>query len=330
MSVMSDARIVTANPRLRDAFSDVRWDRGASRLIRLTLLLVGLLLLPSCVAKRTSGLDAKPLEPPQRDTVSSLRLQADAAWAEREDPDKLIEAIVFYKKAHTADPGNREILIRLTRALYFLADGYLTDASERLQRYDQGAYYGEKAMSLNPQLKARLESGAELIDALDTLGMDDLEAAYWTAANLGKWAKLKGTPTMLANKELLQKMLEKVNQLDETYYYAATSRYWGAFYAAAPSFAGGDLKKSREYFDKAMRIAPDFFAIRVLMAELYCPKAKDKKLFESLLKSVMEGDAQKLPDVVAEQKVEQKKARDLMAREAELFAHQSGRTDDGR
>lgn len=274
-----------------------------------------------CVAKRTSGLKSATLEPPQRDTYESLKAKADAAWLEREDSDKLIEAIVFYKKAHEADATNRDALIRLTRSLYFLADGYLTDPNERLQRYDQGAYYGEKAMALNPELKKRLAAGETLVQALEVVGKDDLEATYWTASNLGKWAKLKGTPTILANKELIQKMLEKVNSLDETFYYAATSRYWGAFYAAAPSFAGGDLKKSREYFDKAMRIAPDFFAIKVLMAEMYCPKIKDKKLFNSLLRSVIDGDVEKLSDVIPEQKVEQRKARELLAKEAELFSH---------
>ncbi|MFM7199633.1 MAG: TRAP transporter TatT component family protein [Myxococcota bacterium] len=289
------------------------------RFLLLTLL-VGMLPLVGCVAKRTSGLDEKkPLEPPRRDTFQSLYAQGEAAWLERADSDRLIEAIVYFKKAHEADTSNREVLVRLSRACYFLADGYLTEPNERLARYDQGAYFGEKAMMLNPEFKQKLNSGVPLIDALAVAGVQDLEAVYWTASNLGKWSKLKGTPTILANKELIQRMLETINTLDETFYYAATSRYWGAFYAAAPSFAGGDLKKSREYFDKAMRIAPEFFAIKLLMAEMYCPKVKDRKLFRQLLTAVVEQDAQILPDVVAEQKVEQRKARELLARESELF-----------
>lgn len=291
----------------------------AASLLPLLILSVVMGFTTGCVAKRTSGLEDKPLEAPFQDTASKYRAQAEEAWLEREDSDRLIEAIVYYKKALDADPRNSEILIRLSRANYFLADGYLTDASERLLRYDQGAYFGEKAMALNPDFKAKLAAGVPLIDALDVLGMQDLQAVYWTASNLGKWAKLKGTPTILANKDLIQKMLEKVNSLDETFYYAATSRYWGAFYAAAPAFAGGDLKKSREYFDKAIRIAPEFFAIKVLMAEMYCPKVKDRKLYRQLLTAVVEGDALLLPDVVAEQKVEQRKAQELLTKEDELF-----------
>lgn len=246
-------------------------------------------------------------------TTDSLRADADAAWEEREDPDRLLESILLYKKVARSAPSDRDVLVRLSRALYFYADGYLTRDEDRLSKLDQGTYYGEKALALNPAFKAKIDAGVPIIEALEVLGEKDCEAVYWTAANLGKWAKLKGIPTVLRNTALFKAMMERADDLDDTYNYGGPSRTWGAYYAAAPSIVGGDLAKSRAYFEKALAIAPDFFATKVLMAELYAPKANDRQLFEELLKSVIDGDPNILPDVVPEQKVEQAKARRLLA-----------------
>lgn len=302
-------------------FNVQRQGRGLalSLVFSLTCLLM-VVFFAGCAAGRSSGLTEQPLEPPRRDTSDTLRSQAEQAWLERQDPDRLQEAIVFFKRAHEFDRKDREILTRMARALYFQADGYLTDVDERLLRYDQGAYYGEKALSLNPAFQEKLREGTPLIDAIAVLGDTDLEALYWTASNLGKWSKLKGLPTVIKNKDLIRAMLEKVSALDETFYYGATSRYWGAFYAAAPSMMGGDMKKSQTYFARAIELAPDFFAIRVLMAEMYCVKLKDRACFEEQLNRVIATAPTVLPDVEPEQLVEQRKARELLERANELFA----------
>ncbi len=272
-----------------------------------------------CAAKRSSGLTETVLEPPMHTTSQTLLAEAEAAWQEREDPDRLLEAILLYKKIARSSAADREVLVRLSRALYFYADGYLKNDEERIRKYDQGTYYGEKALAQNQEFKALIDSGTPVIEALDVLGEEDCEALYWTAANLGKWSKLKGIPTVLRNTALFKAMLEKADALDDSYNYGGPPRTWGAYYAAAPSIVGGDLEKSRQYFERAMEIAPDYFATRVLMAEIYAPKVHDRDLFVSLLTSVIEGDPYKLPDVVAEQKVEQAKARNLLASVDQYF-----------
>lgn len=293
------------------------WFQACLRQITFAATALG--LLAACAPTRTSGLSEKVLESPAKSTQNSLKSQAEQAWLDREDPERLLEAILLYKKIHQAEPGNREVLVRLSRALYFHADGYLTRDEERLARFDQGTYYGEKAMALNPEFKAQLDKGRPLLEALNVLGPNDLEGAYWTAANLGKWSKLKGSAAVLKNKALVQRLLEKVTALDESFFYGATSRYWGVFYAAAPAFAGGDLKKSRTYFDRSLQLAPNYFATRVLMAEMYATRVGDEKLFDEQLKYVLEGAPNVIPEMVPEQKVEQRKARELLARKKEFF-----------
>ncbi len=272
-----------------------------------------------CAAKRRSGLTETALEPPMRPRAETWLVDAEAAWQEREDEDRLLEAILLYKKIAQSSAASRDVLVRLSRALYFYADGYLRSDEERIRKYDQGTYYGEKALAQNPEFKALIDGGTPVIDALGVLGEGDCEALYWTAANLGKWAKLKGIPAVLRNTGLFKAMLAKADALDDSYNYGGPPRTWGAYYSAAPAIVGGDLEKSRAYFDRAMEIAPDYFATRVLMAELYAPKVHDRELFVSLLTSVVEGDPYVLPDVVAEQKVEQAKARNLLAAVDQYF-----------
>ena len=48
---------------------------------------------------------------------------------------------------------------------------------------------------------------------------------------------LKFLPTVKA-------YMSKTEELDSTYYFHGPARYWGAYYAALPSFAGQDLDKS--------------------------------------------------------------------------------------
>ncbi len=289
----------------------MRKDRVASLVGHgILMLILGMTL--GCAAKRQSGFEETALQPPMRPTSDALLAQAEAAWQAREDPDRLLEAIMLLKKVAQSSAVDRKVLVRLSRALYFYADGYLKSDEERIRKYDQGTYYGEKALAQNEDFKALLDRGTPVIEALEVLGEEDCEALYWTAANLGKWAKLKGIPTVIRVTPLFKAMLEKANALDDSYNYGGPPRTWGAYYAAAPAIAGGDLEKSQAFFERAMAIAPDYFANRVLMAELYAPKVHDRELFVRLLKSVVEGDPYVLPDVVAEQKVEQAKARKLL------------------
>jgi hypothetical protein len=66
---------------------------------------------------------------------------------------------------------------------------------------------------------------------------------------------------------------------------------------------------------------PENFSTYVLYADTYATKAQEPELFERLLQQVIAGDPNSLPELVWEQKVEQKKAAALLARKGELFAN---------
>jgi predicted anti-sigma-YlaC factor YlaD len=114
-------------------------------------------------------------------------------------------------------------------------------------------------------------------------------------------------------------LTERGPALDERWWYGAAHRYLGAYYAALPSFAGRDLAKSKDHFERSLAIAPDFLATRVLMAEYWARAANDRRAYREQLERVLAASPDAIPEVAPEQRLEQKKARRLLAEIDDYF-----------
>ena len=239
---------------------------------------------------------------------------------ERGTKEGLQKTIDALKAVIAADADHQEALILLSRSVYFMADGYTSDVEAKNVLFEEGVTYGERAMAADPGFKARIDKGDKPADAVFALQKDDQMAIYWTASNLGKWARGQGFSTIVKYKGYIGKMMTHCLALDETAYYGGPPRYWGAFYSIAPSFAGGDMDKSKESYEKAKAMYPENFSTYVLYADTYAVKAQDKALFTELLTHVINTPADVLPEMLPEQMVEKRKAQDLLDRVDELFA----------
>ncbi|MEO1171386.1 MAG: TRAP transporter TatT component family protein [Myxococcota bacterium] len=210
----------------------------------------------------------------------------------------------------------------LSRATYLLADGYMRLAGEdgMLEMLEKGVAYGERAMMANsPAFAERVRAGEDVEDAVGSLEKPAMGAVYWYAANLGKFAAEKGFTTQLFYKDRIFAVMNKVKELDPEFFYAAPHRYLGAFYAKAPAFAGGDMDLSKEHFDTSTTKYPEYLGTKVLVAEFWAAKQDDKALFLKMLDEVLAADANAVPELVAENLIEQEKARQLKAKVDELF-----------
>src|SRR5437879_4891121 len=141
-----------------------------SRPLRAVVLLWGL----GCAAEHKPAWEA-PLLPPAGPAAGSsdtdyrqLTAQADAAWAERADKDKLMRAIFAWESAARLQPGDWQTWTRLSRAAYLYADGFLNpavvpeaDKTKYLQAHEKGVQYGELALlHASPEFAARVQAGA--------------------------------------------------------------------------------------------------------------------------------------------------------------------------
>ena len=245
-----------------------------------------------------------------------------AMWDSNRSSAEAIQAVITgLEGIVAAEPGNQEALILLARANYFLADGFTTDPEAKKAGFEKGVTWGEAAMAADAAFKAQVDKGTKPADAVTALQKDDQMAIYWTASSLGKWARASGFSTLVKYKGYVAKMMTHCLALDETAYYAGPVRYWGAFYAVAPGFAGGDMTKSREFFEKAKSMNPEAFSTYVLYADTYAVKAQDKELFTTLLQHVIDTPSDVIPEMLPEQDVEKAKAAALMANIDELFAN---------
>jgi tetratricopeptide (TPR) repeat protein len=251
--------------------------------------------------------------------TTNLKKEALELWKRRVDQGKLEEALAKFKRLHSANPNDLETLVYLTRGNYFLADSHLQDLDQKKKYYELAAAYGEQAMATNVKFKEDVKSGKSVEDSLDSLTQTEVPAIYWTAASLGKWAKVTGIAAQLKYKARIKEMVSRVEKLQPDYFFGAAPRYWGGFFAVAPSFAGGDMKKSKVQFDKSLKMAPEYQGTKVLMADVYYAKLGMKEEFEAILKEVLASNFDNLPEIGPENALEKKKAEKLLSKMGELF-----------
>jgi TRAP transporter T-component len=253
--------------------------------------------------------------------VQKLVADGDALWAERTDPAKIKAAIGAWEKAAAADPKNLEVLVKLTRGNYFLADAYLRDdEKEYLRRMDLGVKWGEKAMiAASPEFESKMRAGGKLPEAVKSVPLQGVAAMYWYASSLGKWAKRKGFAVLLGQKDNVKATMDRVLALDPNFYYGGPHRYFGAYYAIAPAFAGGDLGKSKVHFEKSIAIEPLYIGTKVLWAQELAVKEQDEATFDRLIKEILATPDDVLPDVKPETIAEKQKARELLEEKEDLF-----------
>ncbi|MRR10054.1 hypothetical protein EG831_08285 [bacterium] len=238
--------------------------------------------------------------------------EAKPAWDNRGDKASLQQAIEAYQRAYAAQPSY-ELAERLSYAWYFLADAF-EQGDRRSQGYYAGYEWGLKALCYDPGFKQRhVDQQQGMGDAIKGVPREFAGGIFWTATCYGKWGKMRNILKQLGPAKQARKMILYLYSIDKAYYYGGPARWLGAYYAIAPGIAGGDIKKSKQYYDEAIALAPAYLATKVLMAENYYPKVKDRAGYDKALDEVLAGDADALPEIAIEQRVEQDKARKLKA-----------------
>ncbi len=307
-----------------------------TRSIELATLAIALTFAGGCKGRTAAWESTESTNP----STSVDTVQADAAvtaWESRgQSKDKALEAIADWEAAMGCSPGttspetrceavstgseNIELLAQLTRAHYFTADSYLrADEDAYFDYMNRAVWWGELALiAASPEFAAAMQEKGKFHEAIGLVGIEGLPAMYWYASALGKWARAKGFGVLIGQKDNIKATMARALELDPNYYHGGPHRYFGAFYAIAPSFAGGDLEKSREHYDKSLVISDYFLGTKVLMAENLATKLDDEEMFDRLIEEVLATDLSTAPEEIqAEMAVEKKKAEELKVKKGE-------------
>lgn len=310
------------------------------------LLAIGLTWRPQ-PAEAMSGMAMKALcgdvSPGAADAAGARqhREEGDQAFKARATPAQADKAIAAYEASLVADGAQPEVRVRLARLYYLLGDGrhrFAEDDDAQLEAFKKGAAQAGAALALlNPTFKSRLCGNAPVRDALAVLDRRSVPAIYWFASNLGKYGLAKDIIELLANKDMIFEAMSACQRLWPDYFHHAPDRYLGAYYAKVP-FPQGDPARSLAHFQRSMRGERRYFATYVLTAEMYALRLKDRvpagskwcridrpgkadsgatvhpceRLYLQLLKHVVATPAAVLPEIEAEQRVEQEKAKRLL------------------
>lgn len=319
------------------------------RSIELVALAFALTAAVGCKG-RTASWEQKDTKPPTSSGAdggdaaapAGASLEAgNAAWEARgQGKEKILEAIANWEGAlgctagdtkpseRCASPAltaeNAPLLALVTRAYYFYADGYLRgDEKAYLDYMDRAVWWGDRAlMAASPEFAEKMRAKGKYHEVIGVVGIEALPAMYWYATALGKWARASGFGVLVGQKDNIKATMTRALELDPNFYHGGPHRYFGAFYAVAPGFAGGDPVKSQEHYDKALEIAPYFIGTKVLMAENLATKLDDEEMFDRLIEEVLAADLSQVPpEVLPELTVEQEKARELKKQkeDGELF-----------
>jgi tetratricopeptide (TPR) repeat protein len=284
---------------------------------------VAFLSAAGCGTGRSSQWEAPTTANKTAPTVAAAEDHASAAekaWANRDQLASLQQAIAHWETVAASKPEDVATWARLSRAYYVMADGHLRgDGAEcYLATFERGTAAGERALAAaSPEFKARVTKGEKVEDAIKVVGKEGIEAMYWYAVNLGKWSRGKGLAALLGNKDRVKGVLTRVLELDETFFYGAPHRYFGAYWSLVP--VGRDLDKSKQHFEKSLSIAPGYAGTKVLMAESYAVKKQDRALFLKLLDEVLAMPEDAIPELAPEARLEEGKARELKGKADELF-----------
>ena len=285
-------------------------------------------LVASCGSTRETAWDTTSesvqLDEAAQGQVAGLMASASAAWADRGDPAQAKAAIDAWRKAAEIDPKNAEALNELTHAIYFYADCHLRFDEENPKLYkdthEEGIKAAERALAaMSPAFADKMASGERIEEAISVLNASAVPALYWRSSNLGRWAILESFATLLSYKDEIRSIMEFCLDEDPLYWYQAPDRYFGVFYAKAPSFAGGDMKKAAGHFNVSIDAHPNYYGTRILMAEEWAVKEDNRPLFEELVDYVIAGAPDAIPAITPENTCEQRKANKLKSEIDDIF-----------
>jgi tetratricopeptide (TPR) repeat protein len=297
------------------------------RLFRqLSLLALALIVLPSCATKKppaTAGdvAGSAAEQPPVQETQLP---EADAAYAQRHDRVSTEEAIALYEAALAESPERpdaKAIRVRLSVLYYGLA--YYFDRSEskkhKMEIYWKGKEVAWDAMMMDPGFAGGISEGDKVQEAIHKASIEFVDAAYWCALNWSRWGEQKGILRVAMDIPKVRGVNEWILEHGEDYYMAAVHRFFGAFFAEVPPFAGQDLDRSLAHFNRAIELFPDWPENQVNQALYHSPKADDRETFESLLNYVIALDIPEDSPYRFEFMAARADAEELLARVDDLF-----------
>lgn len=221
------------------------------------------------------------------------------------------------------DPENIQLHVYAAQAYYGLSYGFTEDKElKRSQEfYLRGLKHGLIALQLSGLDNAKKLNPLDLEEQLQKLDEDDVAALFWTASNWAKWIDLnRDKASSLIQLPKPTAMMQRVLELDDTFYFGGAHIYFGVLYGARPPMFGGDFEKSRKHFDRAREITDNKLLVAdLLQAQYLSRQMNDRDDFHQRLTYIINAPEDLYPEATLLNQIVKRKAKRLLRYEARWF-----------
>lgn len=237
-----------------------------------------------------------------------------------------------------AGPGNADLLLMASQAytsygMIVLEDRWeraeeFSPAAEKLaqrtrEMYMRGHRYALRLLELrHPGIRAAARKGGKALRPfMDRCTREDVPGLFWAGMPLGMAINMsRDDVEMIARMPVAKLLVQRVKELDDTYYHGGVHMVFGALLGSTSRALGGDPDRSRKHFERALELTKRrFLLVHVMYARTLAVQLQDPQLFQRLLDEVLEAKLSIYPEQKLANVAAKRRARRLLARKDELF-----------
>jgi len=286
-------------------------------LLRITCFLGAVLLLAGC---STGKMVVRGSLSIMDSGVESMNSETDLQLARAAMPAnlKLLEGMLL------EDPNNIDLLLFATQGFYGYSYGFIeTEDPARAGALYRRCYgYALRTFSLRGfDIDPETAAADDLQAAVAKAGKGDVPAIFWTASCLGKWADMnRDNIASVAGLSNVAILMQRVIELDDTYYYGAAHMFFGVYYGGLSPMFGGDYALSEQHFQRANEINHDkLLLVDLLHAEFLDRQQLNQAGFHQRLTGILEAPADLYPQMALVNAISKQKAALLLEQEGQWF-----------
>jgi hypothetical protein len=222
------------------------------------------------------------------------------------------------------DPDNTWILVNLAEGFCGYAFSFLEDTEpERASSlYARGRDYALRAIIIRTGRENWQDlSLDEWSHALNEVKASHQPALFWMGQCWGSWL-MQNLDSVEAFSDIprLEKLMNKVHDLNPSYHYAGPHLFLSAFYGGRSKMLGGEPQKSLHHFEKALELTESKYLLaRLIFAKTYAVQNQNRDLFEFQLRAILQAPPDLFPEQRLANQVARKKAAKLLEQIDELF-----------
>jgi hypothetical protein len=188
--------------------------------------------------------------------------------------------------------------------------------AKRLQALaDKARAYGRRLLAEVLSSESAVDSADELDRALGALRPGAARDLFWGASGWLAWiGQQQGAPAAMADLVVVEQLMRRVVELDETVENGGAHLFFGILYGAKPALAGGDLERSRSHFQRALELSGrSLLPVQIAYAQTYARMTFDRALHDDLLEEVLAFPLETAPENTLVNQIAKRKARQLLA-----------------